>query len=85
MTCDVFLCSVFLCSVLLYSSPPSSLTSLFPQLRYSAHFTDDPSRNVVITYFPADDNISVMEVGGGAGNGAKFLSKARVRKGTGRE
>ena len=75
MTCDVFL----------YSSLPSSLTPLVPQLRYSAHFTDDPSRNVVITYFPADDNISVMEVGGGAGNGAKCRSKARVRKGTGRE
>ena len=81
MTCDVFLSA----PLLLCSSVLSHLSQLFLQLRYSAHFTDDPSRNVVITYFPADDNISVMEVGGGAGNGAKFLSKARVRKGTGRE
>ena len=36
-------------------------------------------------YYPADDNISVMEVGGGMSNGAKFLSKCRVRKGLGRE
>jgi hypothetical protein len=36
-------------------------------------------------YYPADDGISVMEMGAGMSNGAKFLSKARVRKGTGRE
>ena len=39
----------------------------------------------VCRYYPADDGISVMEVGAGMSNGAKFLSKARVRKGTGRE
>jgi hypothetical protein len=55
------------------------------QLRYSARFTNDPERQVVITFFPADDGISVMEVGAGMNNGAKFLSKARVRKGNGRE
>ena len=53
--------------------------------RYSAKFTDDPERQVVITFFPADDGISVMEVGAGMNNGAKFLSKARVRKGSDRE
>jgi hypothetical protein len=36
-------------------------------------------------YYPADDNISVMEVGSGMSNGAKFLSKSRVRKGVSRE
>jgi hypothetical protein len=80
------------CSVFFYSLDDAPAARILPRSPAATWLSRSPPSNrtsyLIVTsprYFPADDNISVIEVGGGISNGAKFLSKSRVRKGTGRE